>query len=559
MTLPIEAPNTDYDTAALREVVERRFTWAAGFERNAHRYAHRTAMTDLPSGRVWTYAELGADAGRLVAGLAAHGVGVGDVVAHQLPNCPEFALLYIAAQGLRTVSSPMNFRLAPGETAYALDQLRPAVYVYDTERSEQTAESLAKADFRPRVLIGAGGGALLPGAIRFEELCAEQAPVFTAPADGSTWDETSRLFTSGTTGMPKAVPLTSFNEVLTAHDVIMHFPVNPHDRTLNMSPWFHRGGNYCAGPNTMFYVGGEVVIMPKFDAGAVLDAVEEHRLTYLVGAPTNLERLADAQEAGPRDLSSLHGIITMGAPLERAAAIRYQDVLTPRLGNGYGVTETFWNTFLRPYDVTDMPGTAGQACIDDDVAVVRVFEDRVAEPDELAAKDNTEVGEVIMRSVKAGYAYADNPREQKKKFRDGWVYPGDLATWDENETITIVGRKDDMIISGGENVHPVQVEEALAGHPGVAAAAVTGLPDTEWGQLVAAYVVPRPGFFTDRQAAATELDRFCKDSDDLANYKRPRRYAFVDELPMTATGKKKHFVLRGQAPRDEDDGLFLKP
>ena len=186
MTLPIEAPNTDYDTAALREVVERRFTWAAGFERNAHRYAHRTAMTDPPSGRVWTYAELGADAGRLVAGLAAHGVGVGDVVAHQLPNCPEFALLYIAAQGLRAVSSPMNFRLAPGETAYALDQLRPAVYVYDTERSEQTAESLAKADFRPRVLIGAGGGALLPGAIRFEELCAEQAPVFTAPADGST-------------------------------------------------------------------------------------------------------------------------------------------------------------------------------------------------------------------------------------------------------------------------------------------------------------------------------------------------------------------------------------
>lgn len=415
MTLPIEAPNTDYDTAALREVVERRFTWAAGFERNAHRYAHRTAMTDLPSGRVWTYAELGADAGRLVAGLAAHGVGVGDVVAHQLPNCPEFALLYIAAQGLRAVSSPMNFRLAPGETAYALDQLRPAVYVYDTERSEQTAESLAKADFRPRVLIGAGGGALLPGAIRFEELCAEQAPVFTAPADGSTWDETSRLFTSGTTGMPKAVPLTSFNEVLTAHDVIMHFPVNPHDRTLNMSPWFHRGGNYCAGPNTMFYVGGEVVIMPKFDAGAVLDAVEEHRLTYLVGAPTNLERLADAQEAGPRDLSSLHGIITMGAPLERAAAIRYQDVLTPRLGNGYGVTETFWNTFLRPYDVTDMPGTAGQACIDDDVAVVRVFEDRVAEPDELAAKDNTEVGEVIMRSVKAGYAYAEQPARAEEE------------------------------------------------------------------------------------------------------------------------------------------------
>jgi acyl-CoA synthetase (AMP-forming)/AMP-acid ligase II len=164
-----------------------------------------------------------------------------------------------------------------------------------------------------------------------------------------------------------------------------------------------------------------------------------------------------------------------------------------------------------------------------------------------------------MRSVKAGYAYADNPEEQAAKFRDGWVYPGDLATWDENETITIVGRKDDMIISGGENVHPVQVEEILATHPDVAAVAVTGLPDTEWGQLVAAYVVPRPGSFTDEQAAATELDRFCKDSDDLANYKRPRRYAFVDELPMTATGKKKHFVLRNQASADDDQGRFLTP
>lgn len=559
MTSLVEAPNTDYDTTALREVVEHRFTWAAGFERNVHRYAHRTAMTDLPSGRMWTYAELGADAGRLVAGLAARGVGAGGVVAHQLLNRPEFALLYIAAQGLRAVSSPLNFRLAPGETAHALGQLRPAVYVYDTNQTRQTAEALEKSGVRPGVLVAVGDGEPLPGAIRFEELYAETAPLFTAPPDGSTWDETSRLFTSGTTGMPKAVPLTSFNEVLTAHDVIMHFPVNPHDRTLNMSPWFHRGGNYCAGPNTMFYVGGEVVVMPRFDADAVLDAVEEHGLTYLVGAPTNLERLADAQEVRARDLSSLHGIVTMGAPLEKAAAIRYQKVLTPRLGNGYGVTESFWNTFLRPYDVTEMPGTAGQACIDDDVAVVRLFDDRAAEPDELAAKDNTEIGEVIMRSVKAGYAYADNPGEQRRKFHNGWVYPGDLATWDENETITIVGRKDDMIISGGENVHPVQVEEALATHPGVAAVAVTGLPDKEWGQLVAAYVVPRPGFFTDRQAAATELDRFCKDSDELANYKRPRRYAFVDELPMTATGKKKHFVLRSQAPADEDHGLFLAP
>lgn len=551
--------NTRYDPSDLREVFEAHFTWASGFERNVHRYAERTAMTDLPSGRSWTYRQLGRDAGRLVAGLAWRGIGAGDIVAHQLLNCPEFALTYIATQGLRAVSSPMNYRLAPGESAFTLRQIRPAAFIYDATKAQDLARAMELAGYRPRLLVSVGQGELLPGAIRFEELLAVEAPSFTAPADASVWDETSRLFTSGTTGMPKAVPLTSLNEVLTAHDVIMHFPLNELDRTLNMSPWFHRGGNYCAGPNTMFYVGGEVVIMPKFNRDAVLDTIEQRKLTYVIGAPTNLERLADAQEARPRDLGSLRGIVTMGAPLEKAAALRYQRDLTPRIANGYGTTESFWNTFLRPYELPAGAGTAGHACVDDDVAVVKVFPDRFATPNELVAKDGTEIGEVIMRSVKAGYAYLDNPEEEAEKFRDGWVYPGDLATWDETETVTIVGRKDDMVISGGENVHPVQVEEALSAHQGVAECIVTGLPNEEWGQLVVAYVLPKPGFFADHAAAAKELDAFCRASPELANYKRPRRYAFVDELPMTATGKKQHFVLKQRAPHDAQAGLFVRP
>ncbi|MCT3008258.1 long-chain fatty acid--CoA ligase, partial [Propionibacterium freudenreichii] len=250
------------------------------------------------------------DTGRLVAGLAARGVGKGDLVAYQLYNCPEFAMLYIAAQGLRAVSSPSNFRLAAGELAHVFDQTRPKVFVYDVRLADQVAHALELADFNPQTLAGVGSGELLPGAIRFDELLADEAPSFHAPDDASTWDWTSLLFTSGTTGMPKPVPLTSLNEVLTAHDVIMHFPLNAHESTLNMSPWFHRGGNYCAGPNTMFYLGGEVVIMPKFDADAVLDTIAERGLAYVVGAPTNLERLADAQERRPRDLSSLSGIVT---------------------------------------------------------------------------------------------------------------------------------------------------------------------------------------------------------------------------------------------------------
>ncbi|WP_378147291.1 class I adenylate-forming enzyme family protein [Cnuibacter sp. UC19_7] len=558
--ITVPDPNSDYDPSAFRRVFETAFTYASAVERNTHRYADRTAVTDSTTGDSWTYRQLGEVTGALVEGLRRHGVGVGDIVGYQLLNRPEFAFLYVAAQGLRAVSSPMNFRLSPTETAHILTESKPVVFVYESALADDVSKALALSGHSPAALVAVGEGELLPGAIPFADLLVEGAPSFRAPEGATVWDETSRLYTSGTTGMPKSVPLTSLNEVLTAHDVIMHFPLSPVDRTMNMSPWFHRGGNYCAGPNTAFYVGSEVVTLPQFDPDLVLDLVERHRLTYVIGAPTNLERLADAQEARPRDLTSLSGIVTMGAPLERAAALRYQATLTKRIANGYGTTEAFWNTYLRPDDLPDAAGAAGRACLDDDVAVVKVYgDDRFADPTDVVAKDGVEVGEVIMRSVKSGYAYMHNPEEQARKFRDGWVYPGDLATWDADEIVTIIGRKDDMIISGGENVHPVQVEEALSGHPGVADSIVVGLPHPEWGQQVVAYVRRRPGALDDVAAAATELDRFLLDGDVLARFKRPRRYAFVDDLPYTATGKKQHFLMKDRAPGDAESGLFVTP
>ncbi|MEF2976080.1 class I adenylate-forming enzyme family protein [Subtercola sp. YIM 133946] len=552
-------PNTDYDATAFRTVFEHTFTFASAVERNIHRFANRKAISDPTSGRSYTYRELGDVTGALVAGLAANGIGVGDVVAYQLMNRPEFAFLYVAAQGLRAVSSPMNFRLAPAETAHILNDSQPAIFVYETWATADVTAALGLAEFEPRMLVAVGDGDIVPGSLRFDDLLVEGAPSFRAPADATVWDETSRLYTSGTTGMPKAVPLTSLNEVLTAHDAIIHFPLGPTDKTMNMSPWFHRGGNYCAGPNSIFYVGAEAVCLQQFTPDAVLDAVEQYKLTYVIGAPTNLERLADTQEASPRDLSSLSGIVTMGAPLDRAAALRYQRVLTRRIANGYGTTEAFWNTYLRPEDLPDAAGAAGRACLDDDVAVVKVYADKLAAPDDFASKDTHEIGEVIMRTVKSGYAYRNNPEEEAEKFHDGWIYPGDLASWDENEIVTIIGRKDDMIISGGENVHPVQVEEVLAGHPDVADSIVVGLPDEQWGEVVVAYIQPREGRMLDHPAAAKQLEDFTRESVSLAGYKRPRRYAFVTELPYTATGKKQHFVMKKQAPADSAAGRFVTP
>ena len=297
-----------------------------------------------------------------------------------------------------------------------------------------------------------------------------------------------------------------------------------------------------------------MVIMPKFDADKTLQYVSRYKISFVVGVPTVLESLADEQERQGYDLHTLRGIVTMGSPLERGACIRYQRVLTPNIFNGYGTTETLWNTFLRPFDLPDGAGTAGRAMVDDDVRVVRVYEDRHAEPDDLVATDSHEVGEVIISSpAKSPYVYVNNPEETEKKYYKGFIYTNDLATWDEKQFITICGRKDDMIISSGENIYPTEVEEVINQHPKVKDCIVTSTPDKIRGQKVTAYVVP-----ADESLTPEELDQFCKDSPDIANFKRPRYYRFVSQIPFNATGKKLHYKIKNTALDDLKNGLLYE-
>lgn len=534
-----------YDVSMFRETFETQYTYLNGFLRNVARFGDAPALHDPQSGRRWTYRQLNAQVNRLAHAMRRDGVGKNDVVMFALLNSPEFIFCYLAAHKVGAIACPVNYRQGAGEIALVIDDSRPKVFVYDAQFGTLSQDALALAEHKPDRVLVAGG----QGDTSFDGYMDGQ-PETDPPIDfhPHIYDETTRLYTSGTTNRPKGVPINNINEVLSAHDVIMHFPLTPTDRTMNMTPWFHRGGIHSGGPCPTLYVGGEVVILRDFHPRTCLEYAERYGVTFLIGVPTILAMLARAQERTPVDLSALRGIVTMGAPFEKAACEKYMKLLTPNIFNGYGTTETFWNTFLRPYDLPEMSGSAGRACTDDDVRVVAVHPDGShAEPEEVVPHDNETPGEIIIRSpAKSAFCYYNNPEMTAQKFYKGWLYTGDMGTWDKNEFVTICGRKDDMIVSAGENIYPTQIEAVLNEHPKVAESAVIGIPDRLRGEVVAAYIVP-----SDDSLTVEEIKAYCVQSPMLSSYKWPRSYTLVKELPHTATGKLMHYKLRQQVLEKE--------
>ncbi len=539
-----------YDVTMFKETFEHEFTWLNGFMRNVHRFATSTAVFCPSDGRSWTYQELNCDANQLGHALQSDGCGKNDVVMYMLYNSPEFIFAYIASQKIGAINCPVNYRLSSGELAAIIEDSAPQVFIYDDCLAKTVRSALELSEYQPKHLIcvRSDGG---PLSYESESLCAIAYSSYVAGMSRANpqpeqkahiYDETTRLYTSGTTSRARAVPMNNINEVLSSHDVMMHFPLNPTDRTMNMTPWFHRGGLHSGGPTPTLYAGGEVVILREFNPKLCLKYVEEHRVTFLVGVPSIIALLARAQERDPADLSSLRGIVTMGSPFEKKACEKYMKLFTPNIFNGYGTTETFWNTFLRPYNLPQMAGSAGQACTDDEVRIVRAVEGGHAEPDDLVAKDNQEVGEIIIKApAKSTFCYVNNPQMTRQKFYKGYHYTGDLGTWDENEFVTVVSRKDDMILCNGENIYPTQIEAVINAHPKVQESAVIGVADRLHGQSIAAYIVP-----SDPSLTIEEVKRYCVGVPLLSSYKRPRFYYLVKELPHTATGKIKHYKLRQQ-------------
>lgn len=548
-----------YDITMFKETFESEYTWLNGFLRNVMRFSDKPALFDPQSGKRWTYSELNAECNKFANAMKKDGIKKNDIVFHQLYNSEYFVFSYISPQKIGAISNPANFNLSPGETAEIIDHNKPAVYVYDSSIVETAVKALEIATHKPKIVIMAdciGKYESAPdGHIKYEDYVENQSEV-NPPIDFNPhiYDEVLRLQTSGTTGTPKGVPLNNINEVLSAHDVMMHFPLSPYDKTMNMTPWFHRGGIHSGGLTPSLYAGAEIIIMRDFHPKTTLDYVEKYSITFLIGVPSVLGLLATRQEKHPKNISSLKGIVTMGSPLEKQECIRFQNILTPNIFNGYGTTESFWNTFLRPQDLPEMSGSAGKSCTDDEVRIVKIYDDKKGEPDELVPTDGKTDGEIIIKSpAKTTYCYVNNEKVTKEKFYKGWMYTGDIGTWDENQFITIAGRKDDMIISKGENIYPTRIEEAINIFDKVKECIVTSVPDKTRGEAVVAYVIPE-----DESVTVSEILEFCKSSPNLSKYQIPRYFRLVDDFPRTATGKKQHFKVKAQAREDLENGLLLR-
>ena len=480
--------------------------------------SHAASLPDKPAvicgERVLDFATLSRRASRVANLFTTLGCDEGDRVAWMSFNSIEGAEI---ANGLRRaglVVVPVNYRLWGADIAYVLNDSGAKVAAAGPDHVE--AMDGARGDVKGDMRFVAAAGQVPPGWLSYPGLMREAAEDFASRSSGLG---ASMIYTSGTTGNPKGAWRPHGVDIANVLQVITVFELTQSDVHLMCGPGYHSGVAFFSALHQV--LGSTVVLQPRFDADDALDLIASHRVTSTFMAPTLLQRLVDAQEKRPRDASSLRAVILGAAPCPYALKVRAEAVLGRVLWEFYGATETGVNTVLRPEDQLRKPGSCGTALPGQEIRLVCEdgTEAEVGEP-----------GELMVRSSWIA-EYYNRPDATSKSLRDGFFSVGDVAYRDDEDYYYICDRRVDMIISGGVNIYPAEVEAALHAHPAVMDVAVIGVPDEEWGESVKAVVQLRGGM----TATSDELTEFC--ASRLAGYKKPRSYDFVDELPRDAAGK----------------------
>ncbi|RSS54710.1 p-hydroxycinnamoyl-CoA synthetase [Streptomyces sp. WAC07061] len=485
-------------------------SWPA---RRGRKTPRRTAL--LYEGRAVGYAELHERSTRLAHALRGAGVGRGDRVAYLGPNHPAYLETLFATGLLGAVFVPLNTRLAVPELLHQLTDSGSGVLVHARTPEERVAELAAGARIPTLLAVGPGPG--LP----YEDLLAAAA---TEPVDEEVGHEDVCLimYTSGTTGRSKGAVLTHGNLVWNSLNVLVDTDLAGDEVALVCAPLFHTAAlNMSCLPTLL--KGGTVVLESSFDAERSLGLIEEHRVTRMFGVPTMYDAMAAASGWAEADLSSLRTLLCGGAPVPGRTARAYLDRGLAFV-QGYGMTETAPGALvLDRSDSLTHAGSAGVPHFFTDVRVLRPSGEETVPGEE---------GEVVVAGPNVSPGYWNLPAATEAAFLDGRRFrSGDVATVDADGYVRLVGRLKDMFISGGENVYPAEVEDALLEHPDVAEAAVIGVPDPRWGEVGRAVVVLRAG------AAPTPARLIAHLEDRLARYKIPRSIVLAPELPRNATGK----------------------
>jgi len=480
-----------------------------------------------------TFSELADRVARLAGALQALGMETGDRVAMLSLNSDRYLEFQMAVPWGGGVLNPCNIRWSAAEIVYSLDDSGSTILLVDDAFAALAAQ--IRRDARSvREVVFCGEGALPDGMHGYEALLAAADPV----ADAMRCDEdlAGIFYTGGTTGFPKGVMLSHRNLCASGLSSLAEGLSSPGGAYLHAAPMFHLADMGMSIPQWM--QANTHVVIPMFKPEAVLDGIAEHRVTHALLVPTMIQMLVDHPSMRePRDLSSLRFIIYGASPLSAAVLERAMAAFPGvEFAQAYGMTELSPVATISPPWCHTEEGrrrgklrSAGRASYCCEVRIVD------ADDRELP---RGEVGEVIVRGPNVMQGYWNQPAQTQAALRDGWMHTGDGAYMDEDGYIFVVDRLKDMVITGGENVYSVEVENALAQHPAVAACAVIGIPSEEWGETVHAVVVRKPG----ATAEATELIGHCKTL--IANYKSPRSVEFRDALPLSGAGKVLKIELR---------------
>ncbi len=477
----------------------------------------------LFTGGAMSYAELDAASDRFAAGLRARGRQPGDSIALQLPNVPHFVVAYFGILKAGCVVVPMNVLFKAAETAYVLTDCGARMFITWAGVAEEAAKGAAEAGVQDLVVLDTPGVPHAPVGRPFQQLT--ETAVHGRPPLHQTdpGDAAVIVYTSGTTGLPKGAELTHFQLYMNADTPGRLFGIRDDDVVLAVLPLFHVFG-LSSILDLCVRFGATMTLVPRFEPEAVLETIQRDRVTVIEGVPTMYIALLNHPARENYDLSSLRVGVSGGAPIPAEVIDEVERTFGIVVLEGYGLSETASTTTFNVSAEERRIYSVGKPIYGVDVEIWDTL-GRTLPP----GREN--VGEIVVRGVNVMRGYHGKPEATAEAITDGWLHTGDLGYVDEDGFFFVVDRKKDMIIRGGENVYPREVEDVLYQHPAVAEAAVVGVPDARLGEEVKAFVALRPG----HEATEAELVAFVRER--VASFKYPRTVEFRPSLPKNATGK----------------------